>query len=401
MKPRILLLALGTFAVGTEGFALAGLLPTIAGDLHVPVAIAGQLVTAFALVFALGAPLLASLTRTWPRRRLLIGALALFSAASGVAALAPIFAILLVARMLAAVGAALFIPAAVTMATSLAAPARRGQALAIVSGGSTAALALGVPLGTWCGAQFGWRATYGLVTALSLLAALGCLLFLPAVAAPAPVGLRARRALAVQPRVVLTLGVTVLGLLGWFAVYSYIALILRQVTHVQGAALSGMLLAYGLASVVGNLLGGYAADRWGPARTVAASLCGLALALAAISLLATTIPGALAALVAFGVAGWMLAPAQNARLLALSPDGAAVLVALNSSAVHLGVAGGATLGSAVIGLAGPAMLGWVGAICPLLALGVLALGMYGPRRQSASVAPLPVAQQALSQLQEG
>jgi predicted MFS family arabinose efflux permease len=376
MNPRILLLALGIFAIATEGFVIAGLLPTIAGDLGVAVAVAGQLITVFALTFALSAPLIASLTSTWPRRRLLIAGLAVFATANAIAALSPTFAVLLTARVLAAIGSALFTPTAVVAATTLAAPAQRGQAVAVVIAGSTFALVLGVPLGTWAGVQFGWRVTYGLVALLAALAALGCLAFLPQVSNPLRVNLRAWIGLVSQPRVGLGLGVTLLGLLGWFAVYIYIAPLLRQVTHLEGAAVGSMLLVYGLASIVGNLLGGYTADRWGPTRTVAFSLIGLAVTLAALPLLATSVAGAVAALIAWGVAGFMLGPAQQSRLIALAPTGAAVLVALNASATWLGIGGGAVLGGAVISAASPVLLGWVGAACQILALGLLYLGTH-------------------------
>jgi predicted MFS family arabinose efflux permease len=400
MNPRILLLALGVFAIGTESFVVAGLLPTIAGDLGVSVAVAGQLITAFALVFALGAPLLAALTAAWPQRRLLVGALALFTAATILAALTPAFALLLAARMLAAMGAALYTPTALAAAANMVTPIRRGRALALVGAGTTAALVLGVPLGTWAGVLFSWRVTYGLVAGMGALATLSCLALLPDAPAP-PVSLRARVAPLVQPRVALGLGVTMFGFLGWFAVHTYIAPLLRQVTHLEGAALSGMLLVYGLASVVGNFLGGYAADRWGSTRTIALSLTGLALALASLPLVAASIPrgipavaGTVVSLVAWGVAGWMLRSAQYMHLIALAPTSAAVLLALNASATWLGVAGGAALGGAVISVASPAALGWAGAACQVLALGVLFLGTRRTHPQPASALPVVVAADA-------
>lgn len=386
LNPRILLLALGIFAIATEGFVIAGLLPTIAGDMGVKVATAGQLITVFALTFALSAPLLASLTGAWSRRHLLITALAVFAAASGLAALAPTFGLLLATRMLAAVGSALYTPTAVTVATNLAGPAQRGRAIAFVIGGSTLALVLGVPLGTWAGIHFGWRTTYGLVALLAMLAALGCLAFLPHVPNPPRIDLRSRAALLVQPHIGLGLGVTVLGLLGWFTVYIYLAPLLRQVTHLAGTTVSSMLLVYGLASVGGNLLGGYTADRWGPTRTVAFSLAGLALALASLPLLSTSVAGAVAALLVWGVAGFMLGPAQQSRLMALAPTGAAVVVALNGSATWVGIGTGAVLGGAVINTASPALLGWVGAVCQMLALGLLYLDTHLNRPHPSSSA---------------
>jgi MFS transporter, DHA1 family, inner membrane transport protein len=195
--------------------------------------------------------------------------------------------------------------------------------------------------------------------------------------------------------------VTMFGFLGWFAVHTYIAPLLQQVTHLESGALSGMLLVYGLASVVGNFLGGYAADRWGSTRTVALSLTGLALALASLPVVAASVPsgfltkaGTVVSLVAWGVTGWMLRPAQYMHLIALAPTSAAMLLALNASATWLGVAGGAALGGAVISAASPVVLGWAGAACQVLALSVLFLGTRRAHSQTASALPVVVAADA-------
>ncbi|MFC5661510.1 MFS transporter [Kitasatospora misakiensis] len=153
---RLLLLALGTFAVGTDTMVMAGILGPIADDLGVSVTAAGQLVTVFALGYALLAPPLAALTARWPRRRLLLTALAVFGAANALSALAPSYGTLLATRVLAAAGAALYTPTANAVATTLVTPERRGRALATVLGGMTVATALGVPLGTWIG-RTDWR----------------------------------------------------------------------------------------------------------------------------------------------------------------------------------------------------------------------------------------------------
>ncbi|MDC7337413.1 MFS transporter [Streptomyces lydicus] len=145
MRLRLLLLALGTFAVGTDSMVMAGILGLVARDLDVSVPAAGQIVTVFALSYAVLAPVLATAAARWPRRRLLLTALTVFTVANALSAVAPTYPILLATRVLAAAGAALYTPTANAVATTLVPPERRGRALATVLGGMTVATALGVP----------------------------------------------------------------------------------------------------------------------------------------------------------------------------------------------------------------------------------------------------------------
>ena len=164
-------LMLGMFALGTDLFVMAGVLPRIAADLGVDLARAGWLVSAFAIVYGLAAPLLAAATSGLPRRSAALGALAVFALANLLSALSTSFTLLLASRVLAALGAATFSPLASSVAATAVAPEQRGRALALVFGGTSAATVLGSPLGTWMAHAWGWRSTFGAVFALALLGA--------------------------------------------------------------------------------------------------------------------------------------------------------------------------------------------------------------------------------------
>ena len=172
-------LTLGAFAIGTEGFMIAGLLPALARDLNVGLSAAGHLVTAFSLAYAIGAPVMAVLTAGLERRRLLAIAMAGFTLANLLAALAPGYAGLLAARLLLALSAASFMPAASGYAAASGGPERRGRALSMVTNGLTLAIVAGVPLGRAGGEGFGWRATFLGVAGLAALSLLGILARLP------------------------------------------------------------------------------------------------------------------------------------------------------------------------------------------------------------------------------
>lgn len=256
-------LTLGAFAIGTEGFMIAGLLPALARDLNVGLPAAGHLVTAFSLAYAIGAPVMAVLTAGMERRRLLAVAMGGFALGNLLAALAPGYAGLLAARLLLALSAASFMPAASGYAAALGGPERRGRALSMVTNGLTLAIVAGVPLGVLVGQGFGWRTTFLGMAGLASLSLLRILTRLPRQAPGVTASLGERLALAKRPDMLGVLATTVLTVAGTFTVYTYLGVFLAGATGVGPQGLALVLLGFGLASAVGTRLGGSAADRWG------------------------------------------------------------------------------------------------------------------------------------------
>ena len=273
-------LTLGAFAIGTEGFMIAGLLPALARDLNVGLPAAGHLVTAFSLAYAIGAPVMAVLTAGLERRRLLAVAMGGFALGNLLAALAPGYAGLLAARLLLALSAASFMPAASGYAAALGGPERRGRALSTVTTGLTLAIIAGVPLGVLVGQGFGWRATFFGVAGLAVFSLLGILVRLPRQPPGVTAGLGERLALAKRRDILGVLVTSVLTVAGTFTVYTYLSVFIAGVAGLGPQALAPVLLGFGLASAVGTQLSGSAADRWGARSTV---ILGGGLALAGLS----------------------------------------------------------------------------------------------------------------------
>ncbi|MFD7413141.1 MFS transporter [Kitasatospora purpeofusca] len=387
MPVRLLLLALGTFAVGTDTMVMAGILGPIAEDLGVTVVAAGQLVTVFALGYALLAPPLAALTARWPRRRLLLTALAVFAAANALSALAPSYGTLLATRVLAAAGAALYTPTANAVATTLVAPERRGRALATVLGGMTVATALGVPLGTWIG-RTDWRLTMWLVTALGAAALAGLALLLRDLPAPAVApGLRDRLAPLRDRRVLGAASTTLLFFLAFQTVYIYLATAIAPATGGRADRLSLVLLVSGLASVAGSWLGGRLVDRVGVRRVLLVGSTVAAFAFAALPWAGRSMPGALAYAVVTPLAGWAVSVALPHRLASLDPGNAQLLISLNSSALYLGTAAGGAVGSAAVALFGGRWFPLAAAVLALAAAAASRAGVDAPRVVHPSAAP--------------
>ena len=376
-KAPIYWMALGAFAIGTEGFMIAPLLPRLAGDLKVSVAEAGQLVTVFALTYALSSPILTALTGALNRRRLLVFSMIGFAAANGVAFAARDYWMLMGARVLLAVAAGLYSPNANALAGALVSAERRGSALAIVSGGTSIAVALGVPLGSMVGAKFGWRAMFVGVGVLALIATLGLLAGLARdVGSKLHVSsLRERIGVIRQPGVLRTLLVTTLWATGAYTVYTYIATFLHATAGIEGAYLSAVLFVWGLSAAIGIFAGGTLTDRHGPQPVIVLGLALTALAFASLSVSATLLSQAVAvapvmvAIVVWGLSAWAFFPAQQTRLIGVAGIRVApIVLSLNASFMFLGFSLGAALGSATLIYAPPSALGWVGGLCVLLSL---------------------------------
>ena len=205
MDRRLLVLALGMFALGTDSFVVAGVLPEVSRTFQVTIGAAGQLTTAYAITYAIMAPLIAALAARVPRKRMLLVALCIFGIANLITADAPNFMVAVMSRVLAGVGAAMFAPTATGAAAALVKPERRGSALSIVIAGLTVATALGSPIGAVIGGLTDWRWTMAFVSGLAALSALGVWLLLAEVPLPPRITLAQRIAPVADARVALTL----------------------------------------------------------------------------------------------------------------------------------------------------------------------------------------------------
>jgi len=388
MDTRLISLAGGAFAIGTGSLIITGILPHLAGGLNVSVDTAGLLISIFALSYAIGSPILSTLLGDADRKLVLIGAMTVFGLANLGAAFASDFWVVMVARVVMALASGVFMPAANAVAVAVSPPERRGRAIALVTGGMTVSLVLGVPIGTAVVSFGGWHLAFLIVTLFSALSLTGLLIKLPKGLPRGTNTLRERLQVAGRGDVLLALATTMLWTTGAFVLYTYIAPFLTNHAGIAGHWLAAMLVVSGLGSAIGNQLGGVASDRFGPERTLTVVLSVLALALLAASLIAIGLPPALAiypmpfVLLVWSGAGWAGHPSQMSRLAAMAPDATVVALSLNASALYFGIAAGAGLGQQVMRHAGTWPLGFVGAVCEIAALAVLWLAI---RRRKAKV----------------
>ncbi|MFD6449569.1 MFS transporter [Nocardia sp. NPDC055165] len=355
MPLGLIALALGGFGIGLTEFVIAGLLSPVAADLGVSVPTAGYLISGYALAVVIGALALTPLVNRWQPKRALQLLMVLFTVGNAASALAPGYAALLGGRVLAALAHGAFFGIGAVLASSLVAPEKKAGAISIMFGGLTVANVLGVPLGTFIGQQWGWRATFVVITVVGLVALAGITALVPdAPATRERPNLRAELSVFRNTQVWYSLVMTVLVFGGMFGAFMYIEPLLTRVTGFSEAMVPWLLVLFGVGLFFGNLLGGRWADR-ALTRTLLALTLALALSLAAFALLADYRIAALLLLPAMGFFGFGATPGLQMRVL----DNAGAAPTLASSANIAAFNVGNFLGVWLSGLAISAGFGWV------------------------------------------
>ncbi|WP_167476875.1 MFS transporter [Nocardia arthritidis] len=387
-KGYVILAALcaSVFVVGTSEYLVAGLLPQLGADLGVSVGTAGQAVTAYALGVVVGGPLVTIAAARLPRRAVALGLMLLFAAGSALSAWAPVFAILIVGRVISSLSHAAFLALALVTATQVVPRERVGRAIATVASGFTVATLLGVPLGALLGEHAGWRLPFLVLTVLAIVAVVVLAVFFPRLSAE-PVGIRAEVRVVTRRPVLLVIVATAVGFAGVSTVFTYIAPLLTRLAHFSAGVVSALLLAYGAGSFAGNLIAGRLSDR-SLGATVRGVFGGLTGVLALFPVLIAWQPTAVVGVLVLGLlATATIAPLQR---LILEYAGAAptLAVAVNVGAFNLGAAAGSLLGGALVAVDG---LRWTGPAGALLSLAGLGLSYLVIPRRVAAETPVPVA----------
>jgi DHA1 family inner membrane transport protein len=379
----LLALALGGFGIGTTEFATMGVLPQISDDLRTSIPSTGHLISLYALGVVVGAPLLAVLGARLPRKQLLLALMLVFAVANAASAMAPSFGLLAVARFFSGLPHGAYFGIGSVVAARLVAPERRGRAVAMMMAGLTTANLAGVPLSTVLGQAYGWRATYIVVTAIAALTLLALTLWLPTVPADPALGMRSELSGLRERQVWLTVLTGAVGFGGFFAVYSYIAPTLTDVSGYAAGSISFILALFGLGMTLGNVLGGRLAD-WSVEKTLRIGLGSLVVVLLAFTVLVHGRATAAVGVFLLGGSGSAMIPALQARLMDVSGNAQALGAALNHSALNVANALGAWLGGLVIaagfGYPSTAVVGAALAAAGLLV--VLVSGRFAPVRHA-------------------
>ena len=380
---KIYILAIVSFLVGTSEYIISGILDSISESLGITLAAAGQLITIFSLVYAIFTPVLMALTSGVDRRKLMIYSLGLFVVGNILAFVLPGYGLFILARIIMALGAGMVVVTALTIAAKIATKGKQGSAIATVVMGFTASLIIGVPLGRVISDSLGWKAIFGGIALLGLLAMFIISLTIPKIQGDKPVPLIQQLALFKKPRVALGLAITFFWLGGYSIAYTYLSPYLLNISGISDHLLSGVLLIFGIASLVGSKFGGFSTDRWGVNFTLISGMMLHIVMLVLFSLVTNSYVGVLVILVLWSFAAWSSGPTQQYHLATIEPESSGVLLGLNQSMMQLAMAAGAGIGGIFVSSVSLSSVTWIGAIGVAIAIVLTLLASRAASKKSA------------------
>ncbi|EOB3403453.1 MFS transporter [Salmonella enterica] len=380
MPLALFALTISAFAIGTTEFVIVGLVPTIAQQLAVSLPSAGMLVSIYALGVAIGAPVLTALTGRLPRKQLLVALMVLFTVGNLLAWQAPGYMTLIAARLLTGLAHGVFFSIGSTIATSLVPKEKAASAIAIMFGGLTVALVTGVPLGTFIGQHFGWRETFLAVSLLGVIALMSSQLLIPTnIPGRAAASIRDQVKVLTHPRLLLIYAVTALGYGGVFTAFTFLAPMMQDLAGFSLAAVSWILLGYGVSVAIGNIWGGKLADKHGAVPALKFIFAALFVLLMVFQVTASTQYAALATILVMGIFAFGNVPGLQVYVVQkaeqFTPNAVDVASGLNIAAFNIGIALGSVIGGQTVAHYGLAQTPWIGALIVLVAF--LLMGVSG------------------------
>ena len=383
LYPKLAILAVGLFAVATNGFMIAGILPSIAETLGVHPSDVSYSITWYAITVAVGAPVISIVLPRMSRTTLMATGLLLVAIGTLIAALAPGLPVFILGRALAGLGGAAMVPAATAAAAAMATPERRGRAIAFVAVGFTASTAFGAPLGTAVASVGGWRLPLLGLAAIAALTALAVALFVRHVPLGDQVSVGRRFSILADRRIVVALLATLLGVAGFNTVYIFSSSVTELATGGDSSLLALLLLLFGISGIVGNVLSGRLTDRFGNRRIAALFFGAQVVIMVALPFVATSMLGTGILFALWGVAAnGSLLPVQH-RLIEVNPAMSGVALSWYSTALYTGISVATLLGAAALHLGGGELVPLFGAGAALLGLLAFQLGWVRPKPEPA------------------
>lgn len=379
----VAILAFSAFLIVTTEFLIVGLLPALARDLDISISMAGQLITLFAFTVMIFGPPLTAVLSHLDRKKLFVAILLIFAASNALAAVSNSFWLLAVARIVPALALPVFWGTASETAGQLAGPERAGQAIANVYLGISAAMLLGIPLGTLVSNALGWRGAFWLLAGLSMIMALAILTFMPTVSRTAKVDFLQQAKIFKEPYFLSNVLLSIVVFSAMFTAYTYLADILERVAGVHPENVGWWLMAFGAVGLIGNWIGGKALDV-SPIKASALFLLLLAIGMTAVVPFAHTGLIFCAALGLWGIANTALYPVSQVRVMSSASHSKALAGTTNVSAANAGIGIGAIVGGMTIANLGIEYLGYAAAAIAVLALMLVPLvHKLAPRRRQA------------------
>ncbi|MFC5652589.1 MFS transporter [Paenibacillus solisilvae] len=383
----IYMLTIAVFFTATSELVVAGILNVLAEEMHVSVALAGQLITVYSLAFAIGTPVIVSLTSRMRRKKLLLLTMLAFIAGNLVSLISASFVLLIAARMILGVSSGVLLVAAFSAAAKLVPPERIGSAIGTIILGFSSAMILGVPIGIALTDMFNWQMIFLFLAAGSLLILIGMALLLPEIEGDAPVPFSRQFTVLSNPVILSALLLVLFREAGNSIMFTYITSFLDTILHRSASDIGFIMLTFGIAGAAGSRVGGSAVDKWGSKRIMTFSIIGHVVTLALLPLAIHVFPIAIALLSLWVMSMFIMGPATQTYFIEKAPQSANLIISLNTSVTQIGLAAGAGAGGMAISVNATVLYNpWIASTALLLAFLAALVSFRKSRRTQAAAA---------------
>ena len=364
---KIYILALISFLVGTSQYIISGILDKMADALGVSIGAAGQLITVFSLVYAIGTPILMVLTSKMERRKLLIYTLFVFIVGNLLSVIVPGYGLFMIARIIMALSTGVAVVTVLSIAAKIAPANKKASSIATVVMGFTASLIIGVPIGRFITSTYGWKFVFIGIALLVLFVIFIVINTIPKMNGDASIPLKRQIAMFKKPKIALALSITFFLMTGYAIIFTYLSPFLVNTVGMSDHLLSITFLVLGVASLFGSKLGGLSADKKGVIFTLKRGLLVNLTSLVVLLFISHSNIAVFIILTVWSFAAWSSGATQQYNLATILPESSDMLLGLNQSMMQLGFAFGAGLGGVIVGQISLSSITWFSALSVVFA----------------------------------
>ncbi|KMY44651.1 major facilitator transporter [Bacillus sp. FJAT-27916] len=369
MNLKVIILALSAVAVGLVELIIGGILPNIANDLNVSISTAGQLITVFALIYAIAGPVLLVMTNKYERKKVYLIAMAIFFLGNIITYFSPNYTVMMIARVLTAMSTALIMVLSLIIAAKVVHPSHRAKAIGLVTMGISSSLVMGVPLGILISEQFGWRILFLGIAVLSVGSFILVSIFLERIPGEKSIPLSQQLKAVASPKIGTAHLATMFMLAGHYTIYAYFTPFLEDVMHLDANWVSIFYLLFGIAAVSGGALGGTLSDAIGPQKSIIIFIVSFAVVLFLLPFSTFSMFVFIPVMLIWGALSWSLSPPQQSYLIQTDPATSDIQQSFNNSALQVGISIGSGFGGIVLSQTGSVShTAWYGSAVVLIAL---------------------------------
>jgi MFS transporter, DHA1 family, putative efflux transporter len=364
----IYILTIAVFFTATSELVIAGILNVLAVQMHISVALTGQLITVYSLAFAIGAPIVVSLTARMGRKKLLLLAMLVFIIGNFLSVISSNFTMLIASRIILGMSSGVLLVAAFSAAAKMVTPERIGSTLGTIILGFSSAMILGVPIGIALTHLFSWQMIFLFLGGGSLIILVIMAFMLPEIEGDAPVPFSRQFTVLANPVILSALLLVLFRETGNSVMFTYLSSFLDTILHQSASHIGFIMLTFGIAGAIGSCIGGSAVDKWGSIRMIIISMAVHVVTLSLLPLVTHSFQLAIALLSMWVMSMFIMGPATQTYFIERAPQSSNLIISLNTSVTQVGLATGAGVGGVAVTLNTTALYNpWVAAVALIFA----------------------------------